>query len=52
MDRPRVAVKTKPIPVFYLVSALLAAMIVSSAAGMIFTFNSNENLVQYELENP
>lgn len=49
MDRPRAAVKTKPVlPVFFLVSALLAAMIVSSAASMIFEFNSNENLVQFE----
>ncbi|MBK8816989.1 MAG: hypothetical protein IPN42_16435 [Methylococcaceae bacterium] len=48
MNRSQTAVKNKPVPVFYIVVAVLAVMIISTAANMIFTSNPNESIAQYD----
>jgi hypothetical protein len=47
MNRSKTAVKSKPIPVFYLVVAVLTVMIIATAASTGFTANPNESTLQY-----
>lgn len=48
MNRPQTAVKDKPVPVFYIVAAVLAVMIISSAANTLFTTSIDQGAVQIE----
>lgn len=47
-NRSQTAVKEKPVPVFYIVAAVLAVMIISTAANSLFTTSMDESVVQIE----